>query len=307
MSTDLSTNLAGIKLKNPTILASGIMGVSAASLKFCEENGAGAVTLKSIGHNERIGHHNPTVYVWENGTHNAVGLSNPGIDGSIDKIKQMQSQLSIPLIGSMFADTIDNFVMVAKKMSVLKPAIIELNLSCPNTADDLGRMYASDIKMTYDVISAVKKVVGKIPLFAKLTADVTDIAEIGKSAENAGADGLTAINTVSGINIDIKLKRPILTNKVGGLSGPAIRPIGVRAVWNLYKAVKIPIIGTGGINTGEDAIEYIMAGASAVGIGSGVYYRGIDVFKKVTAEMEDFMREEGYKSVEEMRGVAHKA
>ncbi|PJC30073.1 dihydroorotate dehydrogenase [Candidatus Roizmanbacteria bacterium CG_4_9_14_0_2_um_filter_39_13] len=303
---DLSVNLAGIQLKNPTILASGIMGVSASSLKFVEENGAGAVTIKSIGHNERFGHHNPTVYAWEKGIHNAVGLSNPGIDGSKDKIQKSIKILKIPFIGSMFADTISNFVMVAEKMAVLKPAIIELNLSCPNTADDLGRMYASDVKMTYDVISSVKKVVGNIPLFAKLTADVTDITEIGKSAESAGADGLTAINTVSGINIDTKLKRPILTNKVGGLSGPAIRPIGVRAVYNLYKAVKIPIIGTGGINTGEDAIEFIMAGATAVGIGSGIYYRGIDIFKKVTTEIEEFMKKEGYNSIEEMRGVAHK-
>ena len=302
---DLSVNLAGIKLQNPTILASGIMGISAASLKFCEENGVGAVTLKSIGHNERIGHNNPTVYVWENGIHNAVGLPNPGIDGSIDKISEMLDILSIPLIGSMFADTVANFVMVAEKMAALKPAIIELNLSCPNTADDLGRMYASDVKMTHDVVSAVKKVVGNIPLFAKLTADVTDIVEIGKSAEAAGADGLTAINTVSGINIDIHQKRPILTNKVGGLSGPAIRPIGVRAVWNLYQAVKIPIIGTGGINTGEDAIEYIMAGASAVGIGSGVWYRGIDVFKKVTDEMKVFMEKNNYHSIEDMKGIAH--
>ncbi len=305
MSINLSVNLAGIKLKNPTILASGIMGISAASLKFCEENGAGAVTLKSIGHNERIGHNNPTVYVWENGIHNAVGLPNPGIDGSIDKMSEMLNVLSIPLIGSMFADTIDNFVMVAKKMAALNPAIIELNLSCPNTADDLGRMYASDVKMTHDVVSAVKKIVGNIPLFAKLTADVTDIVEIGKSAEAAGADGLTAINTVSGINIDIYQKRPILKNKVGGLSGPAIRPIGVRAVWNLYQAVKIPIIGTGGINTGEDAIEYIMAGASAVGIGSGVWYRGIDVFKKVTDEMKVFMEKNNYHSIEDMKGIAH--
>ena len=302
---DLSVNLAGIQLKNPTILASGIMGVSASSLKFVEENGAGAVTLKSIGHNERVGHHNPTVYAWEKGIHNAVGLSNPGIDGSKDKIQKSIKILKIPFIGSMFADSISNFVMVAEKIAVLKPAIIELNLSCPNTADDLGRMYASDVKMTYDVISSVKKVVGNIPLFAKLTADVTDITEIGKSAESAGADGLTAINTVSGINIDTKLKRPILTNKVGGLSGPAIRPIGVRAVYNLYKAVKIPIIGTGGINTGEDAIEFIMAGATAVGIGSGIYYRGIDIFKKVTDEISEFMEKNNYRSIEEMKGMAN--
>jgi len=305
MSVDLSVNLAGIKLQNPTILASGIMGVSAASLKFCEENGAGAVTLKSIGPTERTGHRNPTVFAWKQGLQNAVGLSNPGIDGSIEKMEQAVKILKIPLIGSMFADTIDNFKRIAEKMAKAGVSAIEVNLSCPNTEDDLGRMFALDAGMAAKLISAVKSQSGSLPIFAKLSAEHADIAEVGKAVEQAGADGLTAINTISGIILDIKQKRPILTNKVGGISGPAIRPMGVRAVWNLYNAVKIPIIGTGGINTGEDAIEYIMAGATAVGIGSGVWYRGIDVFKKVTDEMEEFMEQEGYKNIEEMRGEAH--
>jgi len=305
MSIDLSVTLAGIPLKNPTILASGIMGVSASSLKFCEENGAGAVTLKSIGPVERSGHANPTVIVWEKGIQNAVGLSNPGIDGSIEKIEKAVKVLKIPLIGSMFADTIDNFKMIALKMAETGVAGIEVNLSCPNTEDDFGKMFALDPKMTEDLIKAVKGEVGNLPIFAKLSGEHSDITEVGKAAEAAGADGITAINTMSGIVIDIHQKRPILTNKVGGLSGPAIRPISVRAVWNLYQAVKIPIIGTGGINTGEDAIEYIMAGASAVGIGSGVWYRGIDVFKKVTDEMKAFMEKNNYKNIEEMKGIAH--
>ncbi len=304
---NLSVNLAGISLQNPTVLASGIMGVSSSSLKFVEENGAGAVTLKSIGPTERPGHKNPTVFAWREGIQNAVGLSNPGIENSIEKITTSVTQLDIPVFGSMFADTIDNFKRVGEKMASTGVAAIEVNLSCPNTEDDFGRMFALDTKMTSDLIKAVKSVVGDIPIFAKLSADSSEIVEVGKAAEAAGADAITAINTISGVVIDINMKRPILTNKVGGVSGPAIKPMGVRAVWNLYNSVKIPIIGTGGINTGEDAIEYIMAGATAIGIGSGVYYRGIDVFKKVTEEMSRFMEENRYKSVEEMRGIAHKA
>ncbi len=308
MSTiSLQTTLCGISLPNPTILASGIMGVSASSLKFIEENGAGAVTLKSIGHIERKGHHNPTVFAWEEGIHNAVGLSNPGIDDAVPMMKEMVRTLSIPLIGSMFADTIDNFKKVAEQMAQTGVAAIEVNLSCPNTEHDFGRMFALDVQMTSELIKAVKSVTGAIPVFAKLSAESPDIAEIGKAAEAAGADGITAINTLSGMVIDIHQKRPVLNNKAGGISGPAIRPMGVRAVYNLYKAVKIPIIGTGGINTGEDAIQYIMVGATAVGIGSGVYYRGIDIFKKVTEEMTEFMEKEGYKSVKEMRGIVHQA
>lgn len=306
MSTKLHTTLCGIKLQNPTILASGIMGVSAASLKFVEQSGAGAVTLKSIGHIERTGHHNPTVFAWEEGIHNAVGLSNPGIDDAVPMMKEMVNTVSIPVIGSMFADKIDNFKIVAEKMSTTGVAAIEVNLSCPNTEHDFGRMFALDATMTSDLIKVVKNVSGNIPIFAKLSADSPDIADIGKAAEAAGADGITAINTLSGMVIDIHQKRPVLTNKVGGISGPAIRPMGVRAVYNLYKAVKIPIIGTGGINTGEDAIQYIMAGATAVGIGSGIYYRGIDIFKKVSEEMSQFMEKEGYKSLDEIRGVVHK-
>ena len=304
---DLSVHLAGIKLKNPTILASGIMGVSAASMRFCKENGVGAVTGKSIGHVERTGHHNPTVYPWGQGIINAVGLSNPGVDAGVGLLSEMKESLEIPVIASCFADTVDNIARVAEKLIEANPVAIELNLSCPNTESDFGLMFALDPEATTRAVTQVKKIAGNTKVFVKLTPDGANIVEVGKAAEVAGADALTATNTLSGMIIDIHTKRPILTNKFGGLSGPAIKPVSVRAVYNLFTAVKIPIIGTGGINTGEDAIEYIMAGASAVGIGSGVYYRGIDVFKKVTAEMEDFMKKEGYKSIEEMRGVAHKA
>ncbi len=303
--SDLSVTLAGIKLKNPLILASGIMGVSAASLSFIERQGAGAVTIKSIGPKERKGHTNPTIYAWPHGLINAVGLSNPGIEKALLEIKKAKQTLKIPLFVSCFAGTIKQFVEVAEKIVAAEPALLELNLSCPNTEDDFGKMFALSAKETAAVVRAVKKVSGKLPVFVKLTPDATDISDIAKAAEAEGADGITAVNSVSGLIIDIYAKRPILTNKFGGVSGPAIKPIALRAVYNIYKAVKLPIIGLGGVTTGEDAIEFIMAGATAVGIGSAVYYRGAVVFKKVLAEIREFMQKEGYKSLAEIRGIAH--
>lgn len=302
---DLSVNLAGINLKNPLVLASGIMGVSASSCKMVEKNGAGAVTLKSIGPMERAGHHNPTVFAWEHGIINAVGLSNPGIDAAIPQIKETMDALKIPVFVSIFADTIDNFNKVAEKVAELKPQLIEVNLSCPNTESDFGTMFAAACLSTEKAVTVVKKKVGKIKVFAKIPGDIANVGEIGKAIEAAGGDGITAINTVSSVIIDIRLRRPVLTNKVGGISGPAVKPIAVKAVYQLYKAVKLPIIGLGGVTTGEDAIEFIMAGATAVGVGSAIHYRGIDVFKKITKEMETFMKEEGIKNLDEIRGCAH--
>lgn len=303
--SNLSISLCGISLKNPLVLASGIMGVSASSMKSVETHGAGAVTCKSIGPLERQGHKNPTVFRWEHGLANGVGLPNPGVDAAIPILKEAKRTLSVPFIISMFADTVDNFARVAEKLAAIAPAAIEVNLSCPNTERDLGPMFALDLESTAKVIGAVKKVTGKTPVIAKLTADAADCTEIGKAAEAAGADGITISNTLSSVLIDIYAKRPILTNTVGGISGPAIKPIVVRAVYNLYTSVKIPIIALGGVTTGEDAIEMIMAGATAVGVGSAVYYRGIEAFSLIAKEMEEFMEKEGYKSIGEMRGIAH--
>ncbi len=303
--SDISIHLAGIELKNPLILASGIMGVNTSSMRLVQENGAGAVTMKSIGPEERQGHHNPTVYSWGEGIHNAVGLSNPGAQEGAEHLEEMKNSLAIPVIASCFADTVDNIAKVAEILLSKEPVALELNLSCPNTEDDFGRMFALDTKATERAVSSVKKIAGKTKLFAKLSPDSPEIAEIGKAAEAAGADALTATNTLSGLIIDINVKRPILHNKFGGLSGPAIKPVVMRAVYNLYKAVTIPIIGTGGVTTGEDAIEMIMAGATAVGIGSAIYYRGIDVFQKINLEIIEFMKKEGYTSINEMKGAAN--
>lgn len=293
-------------MKNPLVLASGIMGVSASSMEYVEQNGAGAVTMKSVGPLERKGHKNPTVYSWGEGVTNAVGLSNPGITDALPEMQEMLDRLSVPVFFSIFGGTTNEFAEVAAKAAELSPPLIEINLSCPNLEDGHGRMFSMDVKKTEETIGAIKKALpSTVKIFAKLTPDASNITEIAKAAESAGADGITAVNTVSGLVIDTHTRRPILTNTYGGISGRAIKPMAVRAVYNLYKAVSIPIIGTGGVTTGEDALEFIMAGATAVGVGSAVYSRGIQVFTDILKEMELLMVDQKVTNLEELRGAAH--
>jgi len=301
----ISTNICGIKLGNPTILASGIMGVTGSSLCFAAENGAGAVTTKSIGIEERKGHPAPIVLEWEKGLINAVGLSSPGIKSSLEELKYAVEKSQSPVIASIFAPTTKQFGEVAKKVSEIKPALIEANISCPNVEAEFGKPFATDSKVSADVTRIVKKN-SKVPVIVKLSPNVPNIKIIAKAVEKAGADAICAINTVGpGMLIDIRTGKPLLANKCGGLSGPAVRPIAVRCVYDIYETVKIPIIGTGGITYGRDAVEMIMAGASAVGIGTGVHYRGIDVFKKVSDEIIKFMEKQGYSKLKDFRGIAH--
>lgn len=301
----IRTKICNVKLDNPTVLASGIMGVTGASLSFVAKNGAGAVTTKSIGLEERKGHPAPVVLEWENGLINAVGLSSPGIEEGVEELKIAVESSKSPVIASIFAPTTKQFGEVAKQVSKAKPAFIEANISCPNVESEFGKPFATDPKVSAAVTKIVKKN-SKIPVIVKLSPNVLNISFIAQAVEKAGADAICAVNTVGpGMIIDIKTGKPLLANKAGGLSGPAIKPIAVRCVYDIYSAVKIPIIGTGGITYGKDAVEMIMAGATAVGIGSGVHYRGIDVFKKVCDEVMKFMEKEGYNKLKDFRGMAH--
>ena len=301
----LTTKICNVKLDNPTVLASGIMGVTGASLCFVAENGAGAVTTKSIGLDERKGHPAPVVLEWEKGLINAVGLSSPGIDEGVEELKIAVENCQSPVIASIFAPTAKQFGKVTKQVSKARPALIEANISCPNVEAEFGKPFGTDSEVSAKVTRIVKKN-SKCPVIVKLSPNVSNIKLIAQAVQKAGADAICAINTVGpGMIIDIKTGKPLLSNKVGGLSGPAIKPVAVRCVYDIYDAVKIPIIGTGGITYGGDAIEMIMAGATAVGIGSGVHYRGIDVFKKVCEEIAQFMEKEGYNKLKDLRGVAH--
>lgn len=299
----LQTNLCNIRLKNPTILASGILGVTKESVDRIGKAGAGAVTLKSLCHEERQGNSNPVMFGYNNVFLNAVGLPGQGIDSAMKDFGRLDN-LSVPVIGSIYGYRIEQFGEVAKKMASLRPAMIEVDISCPHM--DYGKPYYADPDLTAKVTQSVKKNSGKIPVSIKLSPNVYDIKEIAHAAEKAGADAITAINAVSGMAINLEAGKPILANKIGGVTGPALKPIAVRCVYEIYETVKIPIIGTGGVTYGKDAIEMVMAGATAVGIGTGIYHRGIGIFKKVCDEMEMWMKKNKVKNLREIKGCAHK-
>ncbi len=291
-----------MKLKNPLMLASGILGVSGASLKrVALSGGAGAIVTKSIGMTSREGHRNPTFVELENGLISAIGLANPGYV-EFEQEMEVAREGKVPIIASVYGFSFREYVEVAKAMQSYGVDAIELNLSYPNVGK-AGAFYGYSEELAHEVVEEVRKEVD-IPIIAKLTAGAGDIVAIAKACEDAGADGITAIGSLRAMKIDIETGRPILGNKVGGLSGPCIKPIAVRCVYEISREVSIPVIGCGGIVTGEDAIEYFMAGASAVQIGTGILNRGITIFKKVSLEIKEYMEENGYSSLEEIIGLA---
>ena len=302
----LKTTFLGIQFKNPIVLASGILGTTAASMKRCVNLGCGGVTIKSISQKPREGHPNPTVFATDAYMLNAVGLSNPGVKESIEEIKKFKKMSDTPLIGSIFAGTADGFLSLAEKISDAPIYALELDLSCPNVGKEFGEPFAYSQKAITKITKGVKKNT-RIPISVKLSPNAWNIAELAKAAESSGADAITAVNTISGMGIDVRARYPILHNISGGVSGPTLFPIALKCVYDIFEAVKIPIIGTGGVTTGEDALAMIMAGATLVGVGSAVHYRGDTVFQKIADEMQQIMREEGIKTLDEIRGCGHKS
>ncbi len=302
---DLSIVFLGKRFPNPTVLASGIMGVSASSMLYAIQNGAGAATMKSLGLEPRKGHPNPVIATFEAGMINAVGLSGPGVDEGKKEIEEFRKRSKGIIIASVFAFKSDEYFEVVRRISSSKPDLIEINISCPNVESEGGTPFALDCLSAARATEMARKATD-IPIIVKLSPTAPDIAKIAISVEKAGADAINMGNTLGpGMVINPELAKPVLSNKVGGVSGAAIRPIAVKKVWDIYKAVKIPIIGTGGVSTGRDAVEMIMAGATLVGIGAAVHDRGIDVFAKVCGELSDFMEKNGYSSIQEMVGKAH--
>ncbi|GJQ58659.1 MAG: dihydroorotate dehydrogenase [Candidatus Scalindua sp. AMX11] len=301
---NLITNLCGIKLPNPTILPSGFLGTSRPLLKRVADNGAGAVTIKSVGLTPREGHKNPTVVTFEAGMLNAVGYSNPGVEEIAREFSETK-EIDVPLIASVIGTDADEFVRVIEKLSDTQFSAIELPLSCPHTPG-FGLLAGQGTpENTREIVSAVRKAT-QLPIFVKLSPNIPGIGNLAKVAEDAGADAITAVNSLGpGMIINIEARSPVLSFKIGGVTGSALRPIATRCVYDIYEAVDIPIIGVGGISTGRHAIEMIMAGATAIGIGTGIYQRGIGIFRKVCDEMETWMSENNLKSIDEIRGVAH--
>ncbi|MDD5469949.1 MAG: dihydroorotate dehydrogenase [Candidatus Peribacteraceae bacterium] len=306
---NLSQTILGITFTNPTVLASGIWGITASSWREVARNGAGGVTTKSLWLKEHKGHKNPCIISTEHWTLNAVGVPDAGVEKAKEEIGDYNQEKPVPLIANIIADSVENYGKTAAEIVELKPDFLEVNISCPNVEDEFGRPFACSAADAAAVTKAVKKVSRKIPVFIKLSPNVENIGQIALACAQAGADGFTAINTVGpGMAIDLRSRMPILSNKVGGLSGPGIKPIAVKCIADVYRATegKLPIIGTGGVHTGEDALELMLAGASLIGIGTAIGTRGGDVFRKVTEEMNTWCEEEGIKNIAELVGGMHK-
>jgi dihydroorotate dehydrogenase (NAD+) catalytic subunit len=299
----LSINLAGLKLRNPTALASGILGYSAASLQNIAESGAGAVVTKSVGATPRMGYPNPTVVQAKAGLINAIGLPNPGIDEYAEEIAYAKTILQVPLIVSVFGYTADEYAITAKKALKAGADAVELNVSCPHVKDT-GSEIGQNPKILAEVVSKVKSAVKK-PVIVKLSPNVTNITDIAKTAVKAGADALTAINTVKAMAIDAETQMPVLSNLKGGLSGPAIKPVALRCVYDIFEVVKVPIFGCGGVTNWRDAIEFLLAGASAVQIGTAIALEQPSLFQTVNTGVDAYLKKKGYRSVKEIVGLSH--
>jgi dihydroorotate dehydrogenase (NAD+) catalytic subunit len=299
----LATTITGLKLPNPTILASGVLGYSTDSLNRVVSAGAGAVVTKSIGSQPRVGYANPTIVQAESGLLNAMGLPNPGIDIYRGEICFSKSILKVPLIVSVFGYSAEDYANVAQKAVVAGADAIELNVSCPHVKQT-GAEIGQSPKLLGEVVSKTKAAINK-PLIVKLSPNVADITVLAQAAVEAGADGLTAVNTLKAIAIDTETMIPILANQRGGLSGAAIKPVALRCVWDIAELFDVPIIGCGGVSTWQDAIEFFLAGASAVQIGTAVA-DNLEVFQAVTTGVDAYLRKKNYRSVKDIVGLAHR-
>ncbi len=304
MEPDLTVEFAGIKLPNPAILASGILGVSSEIMIRAARAGAGAVVTKSFNRKGREGYRNPSFIEVPGGFLNALGIPNPGMEEMREEVRAV-AKAGVPVIASVFGFDPQEFAEAASMGEEGGAIAVELNVSCPHV-EEVGVEIGQRPGMVAEVTRAVKKKV-RVPVIVKLTPNVTSIQEIAKASEGAGADAITAINTALGMAIDVDAGIPILGGKVGGLSGPALHSIAVRTVYQVREAVKIPIIGVGGITDWKGAVEMMMAGASAIQVGTAVMYRGVEVFREITTGVSKFLRENGYGSVRELVGMAHKS
>lgn len=282
-------------------LASGILGVTASTMMRVVRAGADAVVTKSLGSSPRKGHAGPVLTASHGGLLNSVGLTNPGIDAFEDEMKLL-NKANIPVILSVFGSTPEEIAHIVETAVSMKPSAIELNLSCPHA--EISQISHSP-DLTYKYVKSAKEV-ADVPVFAKLTPNASDYVSVGRAAQDAGADAIVAINTIRAMRIDIKQQRPILGNIVGGLSGPSIFPIAVRCVFDLYRALSIPVIGVGGVSSWEDAVELHLAGASAIQIGTAVM-NDIDVFSKVKNGVSKYIEELGLNSVDDIIGAGVKS
>ncbi len=299
---DLAVRIAGIELRNPFLLASGIWGESGVSLLGAWNAGAGGVITKSIGSAPRPGYPNPTIETYERwGMLNAMGLPNPGIDEYPKEVAVARDAGAV-VVGSIFGGTAEEFAALAGRMAATGVAALELNLSCPH-----AKGYGTEVGGTPEAVAEIVRAVCRevqIPVIAKLTPNTAEPAALAVAAERAGARAVSAINTLRALAIDVRLRRPVLAHGLGGLSGSAVKPVGLACVWQIAQKVSIPVIGVGGISTPEDALEYLMAGATAVEVGTALAFDGVGVFGTLTRGLGALLDELGIPNAAAAIGAA---
>jgi dihydroorotate dehydrogenase (NAD+) catalytic subunit len=303
VNSSLSTSIGSLTLERPTILASGILGISLDVFKRLYDAGAGAVVTKSLSKEPWEGYPNPTIFsVKGGGWINAVGLSNPGAENFAEMIRPNEN---VPIIVSLVGSVEEDFEFMIKKFQDCKVTAYELNLSCPHVAK-VGLEVGDDTELVSQIVKKVKSM-SDVPVIAKVGLGSTDYLETVDAAVSAGADAITAINTIRAMAIDVEVERPILSNKIGGLSGTPIKPVALRCVYEISSKFDIPILGCGGISTWEDAVEFILAGASAVQFGSVMGDHWDEVFLEINNGIEKFMERKGYSTIGEMVGRAKRS
>ncbi|MFO8068594.1 MAG: dihydroorotate dehydrogenase [Alkalibacterium sp.] len=299
----LAIELPGLKLKNPIMPASGCFSFGREFSQFYDLSELGAIMIKAATEHKRLGNQTPRVAETKSGMLNAIGLQNPGVHKIIENELPFLKTFDLPVIANIAGSTIEEYENVAKafQQTDLIDAI-ELNISCPNVKEG-GVQFGTIPEVAYEVTRRVKKH-SNVPVYVKLSPNAADIVSIAKAVESAGADGVTMINTLTGMKIDLDKRRPLLSNKVGGLSGPAIKPVAIRMIYDVYKAVNIPIIGMGGILTPEDVLEFLMAGASAVAVGTANFQNPM-ICKELIDQLPATLKKYGFENVKEAIGSGH--
>ena len=300
MSLNLSVEIAGMKMKNPVTTASGTFGSGMEYDQFVDISKLGAVTTKGVAHIPWPGNPTPRIAETYGGMLNAIGLQNPGIDVFIERDIPYLKERNATIIVNVCGKSMEDYVDVVEKLGDQPVDLLEINVSCPNVKEG-GIAFGQDPKALYEITKAVKAV-AKQPIMMKLSPNVTNIVEMAKAAEAGGSDALSLINTLTGMKIDINKRKILLANQTGGMSGPAIKPVAVRMVHQVAHAVNLPIVGMGGIARAEDAIEFLMAGATAVAVGTA-NFRNPFATMEVIEGIEAFMRKNGIKDIHEIIGI----
>lgn len=297
----MTVNIAGIPMKNPVMVASGTFGYGKEYAKLIDLNKLGAVTVKGILSEPWDGNEYPRMVEVPGGLVNAIGLQNPGVDGFVKDYMPFLRQYDVPVLVNIWGRTVEEYADVAERLSDVEGvAGLEVNISCPNVKEG-GLAFGTDVGAAATVIAAVRAKT-KLPVIPKLSPNVSDISIFARAAEEAGADAVSLINTLPAMVIDVETRRPVLSNVVGGLSGPAIHPVAVKQVWEAARTVKIPVIGMGGITGPEQALEFIIAGATAVAVGTA-NFTDPETALRVIEGIEEYLVEHGFGDVNDLVGT----